>query len=96
MAKPYARLLSDHKADYSRFFNRISLTLGDGTDISLKAASLPTDRRLAARKEITCVNGVAEIPYAHAVRCPAGIHRLLAQAPSGLIKSRRLGPRDIR
>jgi len=48
MAKPYAKLLSDHKADYRRFFNRVSLTLGDGSDTSRKAASLPTDRRLAA------------------------------------------------
>jgi len=48
MAKPYAKLLSDHKADYRRFFNRVSLTLGDASDTSRKAASLPTDRRLAA------------------------------------------------
>jgi len=48
MAKPYARLRSDHKADYGRFFHRVSLTLGDGSNMSRKAASLPTDRRLAA------------------------------------------------
>ena len=48
VARRYANLRSDHKADHGRFFNRVSLTLDDGSDASREAATLPTDRRLVA------------------------------------------------
>jgi alpha-L-fucosidase 2 len=41
LAKPYARLLSAHVADYQRYYRRVTLTLG-GT-----RTDLPTPRRLA-------------------------------------------------
>ncbi|MCY7359000.1 MAG: glycoside hydrolase family 95 protein [Rudanella sp.] len=41
MAKSYAQLKQAHTADYQRFFNRVSLNLGNST-----APKLPTDERL--------------------------------------------------
>lgn len=43
-AKPYSQLLSNHLADYHKFFNRVSLNLGNNK----AAAELPTDKRLEA------------------------------------------------
>lgn len=48
LVKPYAKLLSDHIAEYAGYFDRVSLTLDDGSDRSRTAAELPTDKRLAA------------------------------------------------
>ncbi|MCH5376736.1 MAG: glycoside hydrolase family 95 protein, partial [Planctomycetes bacterium] len=45
-AKSYAKLLSDHVADYHTYFNRVRISLDDGTDESREAATLPTDERL--------------------------------------------------
>ena len=47
MTKPYAKLLSDHVADYGGFFTRVSLALSDDSDSSAEAAGLPTDKRIA-------------------------------------------------
>jgi len=46
-AKPFARLLADHIADYQSFYNRVSLTLGKEDAESIKGATLPTPARLA-------------------------------------------------
>ncbi|MGV8879388.1 MAG: glycosyl hydrolase family 95 catalytic domain-containing protein [Sphingobacteriaceae bacterium] len=43
-AKSYAQLLSNHLADYHKFFNRVSLILGSNK----AAAEFPTDKRLEA------------------------------------------------
>lgn len=45
-AKPYARLLADHRADYQRYFRRVSLSLQ--ADRPQDSVDLPTDKRLAA------------------------------------------------
>ncbi len=45
-AKKYNKLLADHVADYGRYFNRVSLFLGDGSKMSRENEKLPTDRRL--------------------------------------------------
>jgi alpha-L-fucosidase 2 len=47
-AKSYQELLSAHIADYQSYFNRMSITLGDGEEENRKAAALPTNQRLAA------------------------------------------------
>ena len=47
-AKPYADLLAAHIAEYRTFFDRVSLSLGDGKPATQAAAKLPTDERLAA------------------------------------------------
>ena len=46
-AKPYARLRTDSIADHRSYFDRVSLTLGDGTAASQAHAALPTDERHA-------------------------------------------------
>ena len=46
--KTYAGLRAAHVADHRGYFDRVSLTLGDGTDESVKAAARPTDHRHAA------------------------------------------------
>lgn len=43
--KPYAQLREAHVTDYQNLFRRVSLTLGKGSP------DVPTDQRLAARKE---------------------------------------------
>jgi alpha-L-fucosidase 2 len=47
-AKSYADLRAAHIAEYHAFFDRVSLSLGDGKATSREAAQLPTDQRLAA------------------------------------------------
>ena len=42
IAKPYAKLLEDHMADYQSLFNRVELNLG----FDAKSAMLPTNQRL--------------------------------------------------
>lgn len=48
IAKPYDTLKSDHIKEYRGFFDRCSLTLGDGKEESTKNAALPTNERVAA------------------------------------------------
>ena len=44
LTKNYRQLLSEHLADYHKFYNRVSLSISDSTTNS----SLPTDQRIAA------------------------------------------------
>ncbi len=46
-SKPYAALRAAHVADHRSYFDRMSLTLGDGNAGSRTAANLPTDERHA-------------------------------------------------
>jgi alpha-L-fucosidase 2 len=43
-AKPYARLLADHIADYQRLFRRVDVRLG--SPVAADIAAMPTDQRL--------------------------------------------------
>lgn len=45
--KSYDQLRAAHIAEYRTFFDRVSLSLGDGKDVT-RGGSLPTDERLAA------------------------------------------------
>ncbi|MBD0365539.1 MAG: glycoside hydrolase family 95 protein, partial [Flavisolibacter sp.] len=45
-SKSFNQLLTNHLADYHRYFNRVTLTLKD--DKNSNGAALPTDKRLAA------------------------------------------------
>ncbi len=47
-AKSYAVLRAAHVAEYRTYFNRVSLSLGDGKSATGEIAKLPTDQRLAA------------------------------------------------
>lgn len=47
-AKSYTDLRAAHVAEHRTFFDRVSLTLGDGKQESTATAKLPTDERLAA------------------------------------------------
>jgi len=47
-AKPYAQLRADSIADHHRYFDRMTISLDDGTEASKTAAALPTDQRHAA------------------------------------------------
>ena len=49
--RSWARIRSAHLADYRRYFRRVDLRLGDGSEASTQAAHLPTNRRLAALKD---------------------------------------------
>ncbi|HEX5790065.1 MAG TPA: glycoside hydrolase family 95 protein, partial [Luteolibacter sp.] len=46
--KPYERLRADHIAEHRGFYDRMSLSLGDGIKESQTNAALPTDQRLTA------------------------------------------------
>jgi alpha-L-fucosidase 2 len=46
--KAYTKLREDHIADHRGYFDRVSLTLGDGSAASRATAALPTDQRHAA------------------------------------------------
>lgn len=46
--KSFEQLRAAHVADHRSYFDRVSLTLGDGKKESSEAAELPTDQRLAA------------------------------------------------
>lgn len=47
-AKSYAQLRAAHVADHRGYFDRVSLTLDDGNEISREAGRLPTDQRHVA------------------------------------------------
>ncbi len=47
-AKSYADLRASHVAEYHTFFDRVSLSLGDGKPATGESAKLPTDQRLSA------------------------------------------------
>ncbi|MBM3474323.1 MAG: glycoside hydrolase family 95 protein [Armatimonadetes bacterium] len=49
--RSWRELRQRHVADYWRYFDRVSLTLDDGSPKSAEAAKLPTNRRLVALKE---------------------------------------------
>jgi alpha-L-fucosidase 2 len=46
--KPYAKLRADSIADHRSYFDRMTISLDDGTEASKAAAALPTDQRHAA------------------------------------------------
>jgi len=46
--KSFEQIRSEHVAEHRGYFDRISIRLDDGREESRKAASLPTDQRLAA------------------------------------------------
>jgi alpha-L-fucosidase 2 len=49
--RSWRELRARHVADYRKYFDRVSLTLDDGSAESAEAAKLPTNRRLVALKE---------------------------------------------
>jgi alpha-L-fucosidase 2 len=46
--KPYEKLRADSIADHRSYFDRMTISLDDGTEASKSAAALPTDQRHAA------------------------------------------------
>ena len=49
--KPYETTLADHIAEHRRFFDRVSISLGDGKPVSRRNALMATDKRIKAFAE---------------------------------------------
>jgi alpha-L-fucosidase 2 len=84
-AKSYADLRAAHIAEYRTFFDRVSLSLGDGKPASRETAQLPTDQRLAA-----LANG-AEDPALAALYFNFGRYLLISSSRPGTMPANLQG-----
>ncbi len=60
VVKTYPQLLSEHLADYHRFYNRVSLRINDST---LNSSALPTDKRIEAYDKPDSKDNGLEVLY---------------------------------
>jgi len=62
-ARPYEDMLKDHIADHLRFFDRVSISLGDGKSAGRREAVMATDKRIKAFAEGVQDRGLAALYF---------------------------------